>query len=196
MKKSLLILGAALALVSCNKEGAATASGFKTAYVDTSKLVEESQELKDLEDKAKVKEEELGRELQNDARQLQLDAASFQKEAAVKGEQWAQLRGQDLQKRNQELTVKQQTIQQEFAKEFGVKRDTIVSQMKRVIKEYGKKNGYDYVYGTGDAASILYAKDSYDITKEILSQVNSKYKGAAKEDTTTAKAEEAKEEKK
>lgn len=196
MKKSLLILGAALALVSCNKEGAATASGFKTAYVDTSKLVEESQELKDLEDKAKVKEEELGRELQNEARQLQLDAASFQKEAAVKGEQWAQLRGQDLQKRNQELTVKQQTIQQEFAKEFGVKRDTIVSQMKRVIKEYGKKKGYDYVYGTGDAASILYAKESYDITKEILSQINDKYKGAAKDDTTTAKAEEAKEEKK
>jgi outer membrane protein len=197
MKKSLLILGAALALVSCNKEeGAATASGFKTAYVDTSKLVEDSQELKDLEDKAKVKEEELGRELQNEARQLQLDAASFQKEAAVKGEQWAQLRGQDLQKRNQELTVKQQTMQQEFAKEFGVKRDTIVSQIKKVIKEYGKKKGYDYVYGTGDAATILYAKDSYDITKEILTQLNDKYKGSAKAEPAPAKTEEAKEEKK
>lgn len=178
-------MGVALALFSCNKEGA-TATGFKTAYVDTSKLVEESNELKDLEDKAKVKEEELGRELQNEARQLQLDAASFQKEAAVKGEQWAQLRGQDLQKRNQELTVKQQTMQQEFAKEFGVKRDTIVSQMKNLIKEYGKKNGYDYVYGTGDAASILYAKESYDITKEVLKQLNDKYKGAAKEEVPAA----------
>jgi len=186
MKKSLLILGVSLALFSCNKEGAPATGGLKTAYVDTSKLVEESSELKELEDKAKVKEEELGRELQNEARQLQLDAASFQKEAAVKGEQWAQMRSQDLQKRNQDLTVKQQTMQQEFAKEFGVKRDTIVSQMRSLIKEYGKKNGYDYVYGTGDAASILYAKDSYDITKEILKQLNDKYKGSAKEETPAA----------
>jgi len=191
MKKSLLILGAALAMISCNKEAAAT-EGFKTAYVDTAKLVDESEELKDLEAKAKVKEEELGRELQQEARQLQLDAASFQKEAMLKGEQWAQLRGQDLQKRERDLQVKQQTMQEEFAKEFGVKRDTIVSQMKTLIKEFGKKKGYDYVYGTGDAASILYAKDSYDITKEILKQLNDKFKGSAKkeEPATAAPAKE------
>jgi len=192
MKKSLLILGAALAMISCNKEAAAT-EGFKTAYVDTAKLVDESEELKDLEAKAKVKEEELGRELQQEARQLQLDAASFQKEAMVKGEQWAQLRGQDLQKRERDLQVKQQTMQEEFAKEFGVKRDTIVSQMKTLIKKFGKKKGYDYVYGTGDAASILYAKDSYDITKDILKQLNDKFKGSAKKEEPAA-AEPAKEE--
>ncbi|MFP9097508.1 OmpH family outer membrane protein [Flavobacterium sp. RHBU_24] len=192
MKKSLLILGAALAMISCNKEAAAP-EGFKTAYVDTAKLVEESEELKDLEAKAKVKEEELGRELQQEARQLQLDAASFQKEAMVKGEQWAQLRGQDLQKRERDLQVKQQAMQEEFSKEFGVKRDTIVSQMKTLIKEFGKKKGYDYVYGTGDAASILYAKDSYDITKEILKQLNDKFKGSAKKEESAA-TEPAKEE--
>ena len=79
--------------------------------------------------------------------------------------------------------------------EFGVKRDTIVSQMKNYIKEYGKKKGYDYVFGTGDAATVLYAKDSYDITKELIKEFNDKYKGSdkaeeAKEDT--AKAEEKK----
>ena len=195
MKKSLLILGLSLALFSCNKEeGAATAS-FKTAYVDTAKLVEESEELKILADQAKVKEQEMGRELQEEARQLQLDAASFQKEAQVKGPQWAQLRGQDLQKRDQELTIKQQAMMRQLQDEFGVKRDTIVSQMKNYIKEYGKKKGYDYVFGTGDAATVLYAKDSYDITKELIKEFNDKYKGSdkaeeAKEDT--AKAEEKK----
>lgn len=188
MKKSLLILGAALAMVACNKEGATTTSGFKSAYVDTAKLVDESEELKDLEAKAKVKEEELGRELQQEARQLQLDAASFQKEAMAKGQEWAQLRGQDLQKRERDLQIKQQSMQEEFAKEFGVKRDTIVSQMKKLIKEYGKKNGYDYVYGTGDSASILYAKESYDITGEILKQLNEKFKGSATKEETPAVA--------
>lgn len=192
MKKSLLILGLSLALFSCNKEGATATASFKTAYVDTAKLVEESEELKELADKAKVKEQEMGRELQEEARQLQLDAASFQKEAQVKGPQWAQLRGQDLQKRDQELTIKQQAMMRQLQDEFGVKRDTIVSQMRKYIKEYGKKKGYDYIYGTGDAASVLYAKDSYDITDEMIKEFNDKYKGSAKTEESvgdTAKKE-------
>lgn len=194
MKKSLLIFGAALALVSCNKESAAPA-GFKTAYVDTAKLVEESEELKDFEAKAKVKEGELTRELQEEAQKLQLDAASFQKEAAAKGQQWAQLQSQALQRRQQELSIKQQSMEQAFASEFGPKRDTIISQMKKLIKEHGKKKGFDYIYGTGDAATVLYAKDSYDITKDILKEMNDKFKGAAKTEEpakTEAPAEEKK----
>ena len=137
----------------------------------------------------------MGRELQEEARQLQLDAASFQKEAQVKGPQWAQMRGEDLQKRDQELTIKQQAMMRQLQDEFGVKRDTIVSQMRNYIKEYGKKKGYDYIYGTGDAASVLYAKDSYDITDEMIKEFNGKYKGSAKtEESTedTAKKEEKK----
>jgi len=67
----------------------------------------------------------------------------------------------------------------QLQEEFGVKRDTLVSQIKKTIKEYGKKKGYDYIYGTGDAASILYAKDSYDVTKDILKELNDKFKGSA-----------------
>lgn len=196
MKKSLVILGAALSLIACNKETSApTASGFKTAYVDTGKLTEKSDELKDWEDRAKIKEDELGRELQKDAEQLRLDMTAAQSEARTKGPEWAQLKGQQLQKREQELRVKQQTFQDEFGKEFGVRRDTIVSQLRKYIKEYGKKKGYDYIYGTGDAATVLYAKDSYDITDEVLKEINDTYK-STKGSTDTAKAEPAKTEKK
>jgi Skp family chaperone for outer membrane proteins len=34
---------------------------------------------------------------------------------------------------------------------------------KKIIKAYGKKKGYSYIYGTGDVC--LYAEDKYDITK-------------------------------
>ena len=39
----------------------------------------------------------------------------------------------------------------------------------------GKEKGYDYIYGTGEAVSILYAKDQYDITKDIIKLLNDKY---------------------
>ncbi|MXN92654.1 OmpH family outer membrane protein [Flavobacterium sp. Sd200] len=195
MKKSLVILGFAFALLSCNNDKATTASGFKTAYVDTQKLMEKSEEIKDLDDKRKVKTEEMGRELDEKVQQLKLDYASAQGEANAKGPQWAQLKAQELQKRERELGMLQESMAKQLQDEFGVKRDTVVSQIKKVIKEFGKKKGYDYVYGTGDAASILYAKDSYDVTEEILKELNDKFKGSAKAEPAkedTAKAEEKK----
>ena len=58
--------------------------------------------------------------------------------------------------------------------------DTLVKNVKKFIKDYGKEKGYDYIYGTGDAVSILYAQDKYDITKEIVKLLNDKYKSGAK----------------
>ena len=66
-------------------------------------------------------------------------------------------------------------------------------EIKSLAKRYGKEKGYDYIYGTGDIASVLYAKDSYDITKEIIKLVNEKYKSAdKKEEKPAAKKEEKK----
>ena len=70
-----------------------------------------------------------------------------------------------------------------------LKRDSIVKDVREFIKGYGKEKGYDYIYGTGDAATVLYAKDLYNITKDVTKALNDRY--AAK-----AKPEEKKEEKK
>ena len=176
MKKSLLILGLAVTLFSCNKnEG--TVTEFKTAYVDTQKLMEESKELKDLESRSKVKQEEMGRELDDKVQKLKMDYASAQNEAQRKGPQWAQLKAQELQRREQEISVMQESMIKQFQEEFGSQSDTIRKAMREYIKDYGKKNGYDYIYGTGDAVSIIYAKDAYDITEDIIKALNEKYSG-------------------
>ena len=60
--------------------------------------------------------------------------------------------------------------------------DSLVKNYRKVIKDYGKEKGYDYIYGTGDVASVLYAKDSYDISKEIIKMINDKYKTTDKKD--------------
>jgi outer membrane protein len=61
--------------------------------------------------------------------------------------------------------------------------DSLVSNVKKTIKAYGKEKGYTYIYGTGDSnASILYAEDKLDITKDIIKLLNDKYKAPAKEE--------------
>jgi outer membrane protein len=59
--------------------------------------------------------------------------------------------------------------------ESGTEMDTLVSGVNS-SKHTVKKKGYSYIYGTGDAASVLYAEDKYDITKDIIKALNDKYK--------------------
>lgn len=181
MKKSLLIIAVALAMFSCNKEEGAAASGFKTAYVDTSKLSKEYEAFKELDDQRKVKEEEMGRELDAKVQAYKLDRAAAQGEAAAKGPQWVQLKAQEFQKREQEISMLQESMMKQLQEEFGTKNDSAVSKMKKFIRDYGKKKGYDYIYGSGEVTNtVMYAKDGYDITKEILKELNDNYKPAEK----------------
>ena len=180
MKKSLLIIALSISIVSCTKT--AEVKEVKTAFVDTSVLMKDYTEAKDLEAKYKAKSEEKGRELEAEINRFKQDAANFQNQAQANGQAWAQQKGAELQKREQQLGQAQQSLSQQLQQESSVEMDSLVKGVKTFIKSYGKEKGYAYIYGTGDAASILYAEDKYDITKEIVKALNDKYKAPVKKE--------------
>jgi outer membrane protein len=180
MKKTVLLFALAISIISCNKT--TETKEFKTAYIDTSKLMEESTEAKDIESKYKDKSKVMGSQLEVEVNRFKSEAASFQKNAQANGQAWAQQKGAELQQREQELSYAQQAMLQQLQSESGVEMDSLVSSYRKVIKDYGKEKGYDYIYGTGDVGSVLYAKDNYDITKEIIKLMNDKYNSSAKKE--------------
>ncbi|MDI9256074.1 OmpH family outer membrane protein [Flavobacterium sedimenticola] len=190
MKKTVLLFALTISILSCNKT--AETKEFKTAYIDTSKLMDESIEKKDIEEKYKDKSKVMGSQLEVEVNRFKSEAANFQKNAQANGQVWAEQKGAELQRREQELTYAQQAMLQQLQGESGVEMDSLVSNYKKIIKAYGKEKGYDYIYGTGDVASVLYAKDSYDITKEIIKLVNDKYKASGKKEEKPEAKEEAK----
>jgi outer membrane protein len=191
MKKAILILGVALSILACNKSET-SAKEFKTAYINTSEIIEKYEKFKDEDDKFKVKSEELGRPLEAKVRAFQAEAQSFEQNAPHKGPQWAQQKAAQLQQAEQQLGMEQNALVQQLQQEGAVLKDTLISEVKKFIKDYGKKKGYDYVYGTGDAATILYAKDNYDITKDVLKELNEAYKSTKKDDKVATKEEDKK----
>lgn len=179
MKKLFLLSLLCFAIISCNKS-TTPAKEMKTAYVDTSKLLEEYTEAKDIEAKYKAKGDEMGKELEAEVARFKAEATSFQKNAQAKGQAWAQENGARLQKQEQELSYAQQALVQQLREESGIEMDTLVKKVKKFIKDYGKAKGYTYIYGTGEAATILYAEDKLDITAEIVKLLNDKYKASDK----------------
>ncbi|PZO27100.1 MAG: hypothetical protein DCF13_12370 [Flavobacteriaceae bacterium] len=195
MKKTVILFALAISILSCNKTS--ETKEFKTAYIDTAKLLEESVEAKDIEAKYKDKSKVMGNQLEVEVARWKSDAANFQKNAQANGMAWAQQKGAELQKREQELSYEQEAMLRQLQQESGVELDSVIKTYKNTIKEYGKEKGYDYIYGTGETATVLYAKDSYDITKDIIKIVNDKYKSSAKkEEKTDNKAEDKAEAKK
>ena len=181
MKRTVILFAFAIAIISCNKTK--ETKEFKTVYIDTSKLMEESTEAKDIEAKYKDKAKVMGNHLEAEVAKFKSEAASFKQNAQANGQVWAQQKGSELQQREQELNYAQQGMLQQLQQESGVEMDSLVRNYRKVIKEYGKEKGYDYIYGSGDSSpSILYAKDSYDITKETIKMVNDKYKSAGKKE--------------
>lgn len=189
MKKIALLFTLTIAMVACNNNETPNTSKSavsKTAYVDTSKLLDEYTKAKDIENKYKAKAESMGKELEGEVARFKAEAANFQKNAQANGQAWAQANGARLQKKEQELTYAQQEMMGQLRQESGVEMDSLVSSVKKFIKKYGKDKGYDYIYGTGEAVSILYAKDQYDITKEIVKLLNDEYKDEDKKTETKA----------
>lgn len=184
-KKALVLIALSISIVGCNKPAEAVKE-VKTAYVDTSELMKEYTEAKDLEAKYKTKSEEKGKQLEAEINRFKQEAANFQAQAQANGQAWAQQKGAELQKKEQQLSYAQQTLSQELQAESGKEMDSLVSGVKKFIKAYGKEKGYAYIYGTGDAASILYAEDKFDITKEIIKALNDKYKAPAKTEEKAA----------
>lgn len=43
------------------------------------------------------------------------------------------------------------------------------------VQEYGSEKGYDYIFGASGNGSLMYAKESHDITDDIVEFVNKKY---------------------
>jgi outer membrane protein len=195
MKKTVILFALAISILSCNKTS--ETKEFKTAYIDTAKLMEESTEAKDIEAKYKDKSKVMGNQLEVEVARWKSDAANFQKNAQANGMAWAQQKGAELQKREQELSYAQEAMLRQLQQESGVELDSVIKAYKNTIKEYGKEKGYDYIYGTGETATVLYAKDSYDVTKDIIKIVNDKYKASAKkEEKIDSKAEDKAEAKK
>ncbi len=53
----------------------------------------------------------------------------------------------------------------------------IWDRINEYVQEYGKENGYTYIYGANGDGSIMYAEDSKEITEEIITMINARYAG-------------------
>lgn len=71
---------------------------------------------------------------------------------------------------NSEFTQQYEQQDQEY-------QTMVWKQINQYIQEYGKENGYDYIYGANGNGTMMYASNQKNITTNILQYINQRYEG-------------------
>ena len=108
---------------------------------------------------------------------MQAEKDAFQRNAQANGQAWAQQKYGELQQREQVIMQERDKVLGQIQTEGAKLQDTLIKQVKKYIRDFGKKEKFDYIFTTSeDAPSVIYAKDSYNLTDKLLKQLNAEYK--------------------
>ncbi|MBP2833838.1 OmpH family outer membrane protein [Aquimarina sp. U1-2] len=166
MKKFLSVVSVVLIITACNQQNV------KTGFVNNTKVVSEYAEMKEAQDKWTKKNNEVRAELEEKAKQFQIEVQGYQNIMKSMSKTNREKKEQELMGKQQVLQREQQTRMQEIQQGSQQEIDSIIGKVKDFIKDYGKKNGYTYIYGDTEVSNILYGKEELDITDKIIKELN------------------------
>lgn len=175
IKRFIGIAAVAIMLVSCNEQ--------KTAYVDTTVLIKEYNEMKEVEADLTSKSDSARAQIDAVAKEFQQEVQAYQSQMSSMSDADRQAKEQELMQKQQMLQQQQQMVGNRLREESNTVMDSLVKKVKDYVKDYGKENNYTYIFGSNESANIMYAEEGLDITQDILSEMNEEYGGSDKTET-------------
>jgi Skp family chaperone for outer membrane proteins len=186
------VLLIALAFVGCQaQEGSTNDTTSPSAAASSPKIVfvrldslqtgysELAIELERLQGNAKAADENIQKEmasLQNEMQRIQNKIQRGEMTPKMIQNEQQRLGGKE-QKIMQQRDIAMASIQEDqmrLQQQFG-------ERVKNILEEIQEEKGYDYILNEGGGGGVLVARDSYDITAEVLERLNAVEGGMAKD---------------
>ncbi len=194
LAKGILAVAAVLLLTQCNGKKSNNSSvnntpkgvaqtGLRVAYVDVDTLLTKYAYWNELNEMMMKKEENIRATLNQKARELQQEGAEFQRKVqnnAFVSEDRAQQENARLQKKQQDLQEMQNRLTNELQAENQKNSIQLRDSINHFLKEYNKTHGYSMIFSNTGFDNLLYADESYNITKDIVDGLNARYKARKK----------------
>ena len=156
------------------------------AYVNVDSLLMNYNFAKDLNESLLRKEESTRATLNQ--RQNQINSAAQELERKLRNNAFlSQERAQQEQERILQMNQEYQQLADRLSQEFMLEQQKMNIQMEDTIKarmvEFNRDKNYEIIFSNISTSTLIYAKDKYDITDEVVQFLNNKYgpvTGAAK----------------
>jgi len=160
-----------------NGEVSAT-TDLKIAYVEIDSLLMKYDYWNDLNELMMKKEENIRATLNKRMRELENDAKEFQNKLENNGfasRERAEQENNRLVKKQQDLQELQTKLMGELESEQKKNNLQLRDSINSFLKIYNKDKGYSFIISNTMFDNLLYADETYNITKEIVDGLNRRY---------------------
>ncbi len=73
--------------------------------------------------------------------------------------------------------IKEEQFNQENESVLRSYNDKVWKQLNQYVEDFGKENGYDYLFGTSGQGNLMYAAEGDNVTDAVIDYINKKYNG-------------------
>ena len=148
------------------------------AYVNVDSLLVNYNFAKDLNESLLRKEERTRATLNQ--RENQINSAAQEFERKLRNNAFlSQERAQQEQERIMKMNQEYQQLAERLSQEFLLEQQKLNLQMEDTIKvrieEFNKTRNYEIIFSNISTSTLLYSKDKYDVTDEVVQFLNNKY---------------------
>jgi outer membrane protein len=147
----------------------------KLVFVNTDSLLENYEFFKKTKLDMEAKQKGMKAELESKALALQREFESAQGRVSSMTAAEAKATEEQLGRKQQALQEREQNLNEELSTQMDAMNEKLITQIHEYLKEWNKEKGYNFVLGYQRGSGILYAQETLDVTKEVLSGMNEKY---------------------
>ncbi len=152
-------------------------SSSELVYVDVNKLLEGYKRTKVERDLFNKKAGTLKANVDSLVSDWQKELQTYEKERGSMTKKELELKQELLANKQQQVNNYQQAIQKQIQEEDQKVTQTVINDINDYVKEFGKKKGYNIIFGASGGGNIMYADKTTDLTDEVLEGLNSNYVG-------------------
>jgi len=155
---------------------AATAGVGAIVYVESGKMLDGYQGMKDARKAFEAKAKGWERQNQTLVNSFRTAVEQYQKTAASLTPEQRAAAEQKLQAQQQQGAVEQQKIQAQAQEAEAKLTQTVLESVNKKVEAYGKAHGYKMILIAAPSGTIAYGEKGLDITAPVLAYLNAEYR--------------------
>jgi outer membrane protein len=170
---------ATLAFVVSLATSTAFAQAQKIAWIDMQGVILKTEEGKAARAKIEKEAESKKKEMMKEQADLKKMDEEFQAQMSVLSDEAKMTKQKEFQAKFVNFQNSQMNLEKDIRAKEAKETQKIIENLQGLISEIAKKKNYDMVFEKG-AGALLYANKVEDISEEVVSAYNSKFKPAKK----------------
>ena len=148
----------------------------KLAYVESGKMLDGYQGMKDARKSFEGKARGWEKQNQQMLASFKANVESYQKQAPTLSAEQRAATEQKLQEQQQQVAQQQQMLQAQAQQEEGKLTQSVLESVNKKVEAYGKAHGYKLILIAAPSGTIAYGEKNLDITAPVLAYLNANYR--------------------